>query len=142
MLAIIQLVNNLKNNKLMLQIFDKPIIPKAKLTLPDELTVDMLADGTSSVYTKLVIKKGTQFGPFLAKKSCTLLPSITFPLKIFSSNDEDLSECYLDTSDENECSWMMYIAAANGFEEQNLICFQVSIESINNFDEILYIMCL
>lgn len=106
---------------------DKPVIPKARLTLPEELEVQMLADGTSSVYTKCMIKKGTQLGPFLAKKTCSLLPSIAFPLKIFSSNDEDLSEYYLDTSDENECSWMMYIAAASSFEEQNLVSFQVSI---------------
>lgn len=87
----------------------------------------MLADSTNSVYAKCLIQKGTQFGPFQAKKLCSLLPSITFPLKIFSSNDEDLSECYLDTSDENECSWLMFVAAAANFEEQNLICFQVNI---------------
>lgn len=86
----------------------------------------MLADGTNSVYTKSVIQKGIQFGPFQAKKLCSLLPTITFPLKIFSINDEDLSECYLDTSDESECNWLIFVAAATNFEEQNLICFQVS----------------
>lgn len=86
----------------------------------------MLADCTYSVYARCLIEKGTQFGPFQAKKLCSLLPTISFPLKIFSNNDEELSECYLDTSDENECSWMMFVAAANNFEEQNLISFQVT----------------
>lgn len=102
------------------------MLPKARLTLPDELEVCLLADCTYSVYTKCLIEKGTQFGPLQAKKLYSLLPSITFPLKIFSNNEEDLTECYLDTSNENECSWMMFVAAASNFEEQNLICFQVS----------------
>lgn len=57
---------------------------------------------------------------------CSLLPTVTFPLKIFSDSHEELSECYLDTCDENECNWMMFVAAATSFEEQNLICYQVS----------------
>lgn len=100
-------------------------MPRARLTLPDELKVQVLADCTYSVHARCFIEKGTQFGPFQAKKLCSLLPTIIFPLKIFSTNEEELCECYLDTSDENECSWMMYIAAATNFEEQNLICFQV-----------------
>lgn len=96
------------------------------MTLPDELDVQILVDGSYSVHTKCFIEKGTQFGPFQAKKLCTLLPVITFPLKTFSTNEEELSECYLDTSNEYECNWMMYIAAASTFEEQNLICIQVN----------------
>lgn len=56
---------------------------------------------------------------------CTLLPSITFPLKIFLEDDEELSEYYLDTTDENVCNWLMFIPPATSAEEQNLICYQV-----------------
>lgn len=114
-------------------------MPKAKLTLPDELDIHILADCTKTVFTKCAIQKGTQFGPFQAKKICSLLPEITFPLKIFSNNDEDLSECYLDTTDENECSWMMFVAAASNFEEQNLICYQVNIFKLFSYSLIHYL---
>lgn len=115
-----------KNFHLLFQINDKTVIPKARLTIPDEVEVQRLVDDTYSVKAKCLILKGTQFGPLQAKKLCTLLPTIPFPLKIFSSDDEDLSECFMDTSNESECNWMMFIPAANNFEEQNLICFQVS----------------
>lgn len=101
------------------------MLSKARLTLPEELELRILADGSYSIYTKYMMEKGTRLGPVVAKKLCSLLPTIAFPLKMFSIDDEDLSECYLDTSDENECNWMMFVAAASNFEEQNLICFQV-----------------
>ncbi|KAJ8940016.1 hypothetical protein NQ314_010847 [Rhamnusium bicolor] len=83
-----------------------------------------ICDCTYNVYAQCLIEKGTQFGPFQAKKLFTLHPSIDFPLKIFTNTDDDLSEYFLDTSDENECSWMIFVGPASDFEEQNVICYQ------------------
>ncbi|CAH1176122.1 unnamed protein product [Phaedon cochleariae] len=110
--------------KVVSHIPDKPIPSKARLTLPDDLDVRKLADETHTVIALYTIEKGTQFGPLQAKKLCTLLPTIYFPLKVFCSTEEEFLEYFLDTSDENECSWMMFVAAASDFQEQNLICYQ------------------
>lgn len=34
---------------------------------------------------------------------------------------------YLDTSDENNCNWMIHVDIAKFSNEQNLICYQVSL---------------
>nr|XP_023017751.1 PR domain zinc finger protein 15-like [Leptinotarsa decemlineata] len=103
---------------------DKPIPSKARLTLPDDLEIRTMADETQTVVASYYIEKGIQFGPVQAKKLCTLLPAINFPLKLFCNSEDEFSEYFLDTSNENECSWMMFIAAASSIEEQNLICYQ------------------
>lgn len=77
------------------------------------------------VFAKCLIEKGTKFGPFVAKRILTLNPSASFPIKIFTEDSEDFSEYYLDNTDENECNWMVFVAAAENIEEQNLICYQV-----------------
>ncbi|KAJ8951838.1 hypothetical protein NQ318_019813 [Aromia moschata] len=106
------------------QIPDKVIPSRARLTLPEALEIRKLADCSHNIYAKRPIERGTQFGPFQAKKLFTLHPSIEFPLKVFTDGDEDLSEYFLDTSDENECSWMIFVGPAASFEEQNVICYQ------------------
>lgn len=98
---------------------------KALLSLPDSLEVEKMADGTTAVTTKRLILKGTRFGPFIAKRALNLSPSITFPIKIFVDDSEDFAQYYLDTTDENECNWMMFVSAAETAEEQNLVCYQV-----------------
>lgn len=98
---------------------------KARLTLPNFLEVKKLVDHTYDVVTLNPILKGTQFGPFEANKSSSMKPEIDFPLKIFLKNQGECKEYFLDTSDENECSWMIFISPANELKEQNLICYQV-----------------
>lgn len=90
------------------------------------LEIKKLADETDSVFALNFIQAGTEFGPFIAKRNLTLHPSATFPIKVFTNNESDLSEYYLDSTDENECCWMMFVKPANDIEEQNLICYQVS----------------
>lgn len=87
-----------------------------------------MADGTSAVFTKCFIQKGTKFGPFVARKLSTFLnPNVIFPIKIFvDGTDEAFGEYYLDTTDETECNWMIFVTAAENIEEQNLICYQVN----------------
>lgn len=86
-----------------------------------------MADGYPGVITTCPIEKGTQFGPFAARKLFTLKPEIQFPLKVFSIDSEDFSEYYLDTSDENECNWLYFVGHANSEDEQNLISYQVQL---------------
>lgn len=83
-------------------------------------------------------------GPVLAPKSYFPPASNTiFPLVIFNDfwngegfmNDlsDDIKELftvknyYLDTSDENNCNWMIHVDIAKFSNEQNLICYQVSL---------------
>lgn len=106
------------------QILDKLIPTRARLTLPDMLEIRTMATGMHTVVTKAVLAAGTEFGPFIAKKENTLNPFIQFPLKIFSEENFTSTEYYLDTSDETECSWMMFVSPANDVSEQNLICYQ------------------
>lgn len=89
-----------------------------------------MADGYPAVVSLSTIKKGTQFGPFMAQKLFTLKPDILFPLKIFNTDAEDFSEHYFDTSNEDECNWLFFVNPANSEDEQNLICYQVCVITI------------
>uniref|UniRef100_A0A6P7F266 Zinc finger protein 62-like n=1 Tax=Diabrotica virgifera virgifera TaxID=50390 RepID=A0A6P7F266_DIAVI len=106
---------------------DRIIPSRARLTMPEALELRKLADGTYDVAALYPFEKGTQFGPLVCKKLCSLLPAINFPLRVFcerGSEDETFSEYYLDTTNESECNWMMFVSAAADFEEQNIICYQ------------------
>lgn len=105
--------------------FDRVIPSKARSTLPDFLHLVTMADGSLCIMAKSMIEKGTRFGPLEAPKLFTLNPNIIFPMKLFNCGVEDLSEYYIDTTDENNCNWMIFIPSAQTPEEQNLICFQV-----------------
>ncbi|KAL3281088.1 hypothetical protein HHI36_004312 [Cryptolaemus montrouzieri] len=70
-------------------ILDKEVPTKARLSLPDELMIQALADGTNRIITKKFISKGTRFGPIEALNSFSLNPSIQFPLKVFPYEEED-----------------------------------------------------
>lgn len=120
------------------KVSDKSLPSKARLTLPEICNIEAMADGSYVVIANTFIEKGTQFGPLAAQKLLTLEPTIIFPLKLFNNNVEDLSEYYLNTSDEHNCNWIMFISPAQCLEEQNLICFQekskiiyVSLRDIN-----------
>ncbi|KAK5646832.1 hypothetical protein RI129_005296 [Pyrocoelia pectoralis] len=106
------------------QIPDKVFLSKARASLPEIVTIQIMADGTLAIAANTFIEKGTQFGPLQAQKLITLDPTITFPLKIFNNNEDDFSEYYLNTADEHNCNWIMFITPAQYLEEQNLICFQ------------------
>ncbi|GJQ84102.1 hypothetical protein Trydic_g12077 [Trypoxylus dichotomus] len=109
--------------KMEVHINDRIILSKARLTLPSVLRVEKMSEGSNTIVATEIIKRGTRFGPFDAKRLFTLSPEIIFPLKIFTSNDY-FSEYYLDTSNEHECNWMMFVAPAQNLTEQNLICYQ------------------
>ncbi|XP_044268277.1 PR domain zinc finger protein 15-like [Tribolium madens] len=102
---------------------DNEIPSRAKLTLPKFLSTRILSDGSYATITKSTINKGTKFGPFQAEKTNTLEPTITFPLKVFEENN---CEYFLDATNEEKCSWLMFVGHADYAEEQNLICYQDS----------------
>ncbi|KAJ1523544.1 hypothetical protein ONE63_001392 [Megalurothrips usitatus] len=102
---------------------DSKILSRARQTLPKNLDVTTLADGSTTVITNVKIEQGTQFGPFQAPLSLDLPPSVSFPLKVFGKT---LNEgYYLDTTDEESCNWMCLVAPATTTKEQNLICYDV-----------------
>lgn len=103
---------------------DEEIPSRARLTLPKKLRIEKMSEGTLSIIATETIEKGTQFGPLKAQKVFTLNPEITFPLKIFTS-DEYFNEYFLDLTDEDNCNWLMFLNAAQSAEEQNVICYQV-----------------
>lgn len=92
--------------------------------MPDCLEIIKQSDGSFNIRTKIALEKGTEFGPFVANKMFSLSPEIEFSLKVFIDNSEDFNEYYLDTRDEHNCNWMMFISAAADFQEQNLVCYQ------------------
>lgn len=103
------------------QVNDSKILSRAKQTLPENLAVKTLADGSTTVISNVTIEQGTQFGPFQSPLSINLHPGIVFPLKVFGKSlDEGY---YLDTTDEELCNWMCLVAAATNIKEQNLICY-------------------
>ncbi|KAI4464468.1 finger putative transcription factor family-related [Holotrichia oblita] len=108
---------------------DSIVLSKARLTLPSVLKIEKMSEGSNLIIAAEFIKGGTQFGPFHAKKLFTLNPEISFPLKIFTSNDY-FSEYYLDTNNEDECNWMMFVPPAQNLIEQNLICYQVNLNML------------
>ncbi|ERL93188.1 hypothetical protein D910_10485 [Dendroctonus ponderosae] len=106
------------------QVPDREVPSRAKQSLPDILEIRKLADESYSIFSKVMLEAGTEFGPFVAKKTLTLHPFAVFPIKVFHENESDLSEYYLDTVEENDCCWMMFVKPASDVEEQNLICYQ------------------
>lgn len=115
-----------------MQVPDREVPSRAKQSLPDILEIRKLADESHSIFSKVILEAGTEFGPFVAKKTLTLHPCAIFPIKVFHENESDLSEYYLDTMEENDCCWMMFVKPAGDVEEQNLICYQVQPKIFTN----------
>ncbi|XP_063984024.1 zinc finger protein 184-like isoform X2 [Diachasmimorpha longicaudata] len=100
-----------------------PMLSKARQTVPPDLEITKMADGTTSIITRRVLPRGTTFGPFEAKRNWMMNPMTYFPIRIFGSSP---SETYhLDYSSEDTSNWMCFIAPASSATEQNLICYQL-----------------
>ncbi|KAG8224870.1 hypothetical protein J437_LFUL006464, partial [Ladona fulva] len=96
------------------------------MTLPANLEVQALADGSPTVVARTTFERGTQFGPFQARRTDVLPLTVDFPLKVFGKDPEEVY--YLDTSDEEYCNWMCLVAPATLAKEQNLMCYQMKQE--------------
>ncbi|KAF7991993.1 hypothetical protein HCN44_010813 [Aphidius gifuensis] len=102
---------------------DSPFLSKARQTLPKNLEIIQMSDGTINVISKCHLKCGTVFGPFDADKTLLYINTMAnFPLKIFGKNDND--SYYLDYSNEQHSNWMCFISPASSLIEQNLMCYQ------------------
>ncbi|XP_057653283.1 PR domain zinc finger protein 10-like [Diorhabda carinulata] len=104
-------------------IIDKPILTRARASLPESYLVLGKATEEDAVFAKKVIPKRTQFGPLEG----VLVPADISKLEedklvFFIEIDGGLYK--IDTNDENNSNWMMFVRQATTFEEQNLIITQ------------------
>ncbi|XP_034937442.1 PR domain zinc finger protein 15-like [Chelonus insularis] len=102
---------------------DSPVLSRARQTLPKDLEITKMADGSLSVIAKREFQRGMTFGPFQAKRNWAMNPANLFPIKVFGNSS--VPTCYLDYSDEDLSNWMSFILPASNAKEQNLICYQV-----------------
>ncbi|XP_074111567.1 uncharacterized protein LOC141535507 [Cotesia typhae] len=101
---------------------DSKTTTRARQTLPKDLEIIRMADGTTSVIAKCNYQRGMTFGPFEAKRNWAMNPAINFTIKIFGESTKDTY--YLDYSDEDTSNWMCFVPPATNAKEQNLICYQ------------------
>uniref|UniRef100_A0A8C6XZK1 PR domain zinc finger protein 15 n=1 Tax=Naja naja TaxID=35670 RepID=A0A8C6XZK1_NAJNA len=97
---------------------DSFVLSRARSSLPSNLEIRQLEDGTEGVFAITQLVKRTQFGPFESKRVAKLEKELTFPLKVQGS------PVYFDTSNEDDCNWMMMVRPASLYEHQNLTAFQ------------------
>ncbi|NWU69586.1 PRD15 protein, partial [Pterocles burchelli] len=100
---------------------DSFVLSRARSSLPSNLEIRQLEDGTEGVFALTQLVKRTQFGPFESKRVAKLEKESIFPLKVFQ---KDGPLVYFDTSNEDDCNWMMMVRPATQYEHQNLTAFQ------------------
>ncbi|XP_042723471.1 PR domain zinc finger protein 15 isoform X4 [Lagopus leucura] len=100
---------------------DSFVLSRARSSLPSNLEIRQLEDGTEGVFALTQLVKRTQFGPFESKRVAKLEKETVFPLKVFQKDGPFL---YFDTSNEDDCNWMMMVRPATEHEHQNLTAFQ------------------
>ncbi|XP_008945880.1 PREDICTED: PR domain zinc finger protein 15 [Merops nubicus] len=100
---------------------DSFVLSRARSSLPSNLEIRQLEDGTEGVFALTQLVKRTQFGPFESKRVAKLEKESVFPLKVFQ---KDRPLVYFDTSNEDDCNWMMMVRPATEYEHQNLTAFQ------------------
>ncbi|XP_068126484.1 PR domain zinc finger protein 15 isoform X2 [Hyperolius riggenbachi] len=100
---------------------DTFVMSRARSSLPTNLEIKILGDGTEGVFALTSLVKRTQFGPFECKRVDKLDKEPAFLLKVFQKDGLVL---LFDTSSEYECNWMMLVRPATDFTHQNLTAFQ------------------
>ncbi|XP_062831197.1 PR domain zinc finger protein 15 isoform X1 [Anolis carolinensis] len=100
---------------------DSFVLSRARSSLPSNLEIRQLEDGTEGVFAITQLVKRTQFGPFESKRVAKLEKESPFILKVFQ---KDGPPVYFDTSNEDDCNWMMMVRPANQYDHQNLTAFQ------------------
>ncbi|NWR70240.1 PRD15 protein, partial [Centropus unirufus] len=100
---------------------DSFVLSRARSSLPSNLEIRQLEDGTEGVFALTQLVKRTQFGPFESKRVAKLEKESVFPLKVFQ---KDGPLVYFDTSNEDDCNWMMMVRPATEYEHQNLTALQ------------------
>lgn len=100
---------------------DSFVLSRARSSLPSNLEIKQLEDGTEGIFAVTQLVKRTQFGPFESKRVAKLEKESAFLLKVFQ---KDGPPVYFDTSNEDDCNWMMMVRPATQYEHQNLTAFQ------------------
>ncbi|XP_063812753.1 LOW QUALITY PROTEIN: PR domain zinc finger protein 15 [Pseudophryne corroboree] len=100
---------------------DSFVLSRARSSLPTNLEIKHVEDGTEGVFAVTPLVKRTQFGPFECKRVARLDKEPVFPLKVFQ---KDGLVMLLDTYSEHDCNWMMLVRPAMAFTHQNLTAFQ------------------
>ncbi|XP_053097240.1 PR domain zinc finger protein 15 isoform X2 [Pangasianodon hypophthalmus] len=100
---------------------DSFVLSRARSSLPDSLEIRAAEGGMEGVFVLQRLVKRTRFGPFEAKRVTQLNTHTPFPLKIFQT---DGSVVCLDTSNEDDCNWMMLVRPATDHTHQNLTAYQ------------------
>ncbi|XP_028583081.2 PR domain zinc finger protein 15 isoform X1 [Podarcis muralis] len=100
---------------------DSFVLSRARSSLPSNLEIRQVEDGIEGIFAVTQLVKRTQFGPFESKRVTKLEKEPAFPLKVFQ---KDGPLVYFDTSNEDDCNWMMMVRPANQYEHQNLSAFQ------------------
>ncbi|XP_053161549.1 PR domain zinc finger protein 15 isoform X2 [Hemicordylus capensis] len=100
---------------------DSFVLSRARSSLPSNLEIRQLEDGIEGIFAVTQLVKRTQFGPFESKRVAKLEKESAFLLKVFQ---KDGPPVYFDTSNEDDCNWMMMVRPASQYEHQNLTAFQ------------------
>ncbi|XP_068930975.1 PR domain zinc finger protein 15 isoform X5 [Petaurus breviceps papuanus] len=100
---------------------DSFVLSRARSSLPSNLEIKPLGDGTEGVFAITQLVKRTQFGPFESRRVAKWEKESAFPLKVFQKDGHSI--CF-DTSNEDDCNWMMMVRPAVEYEHQNLTAFQ------------------
>ncbi|GAA6084474.1 PR domain zinc finger protein 15 isoform X3 [Tachysurus ichikawai] len=100
---------------------DSFVLSRARSSLPDSLEIRVAEGETEGVFVLQRLIKRTRFGPFEAKRVTQMNTHTPFPLKIFQT---DGSVVCLDTSNEDDCNWMMLVRPATDHTHQNLTAYQ------------------
>lgn len=100
---------------------DSFVLSRARSSLPNSLEIREVSSGAEGVFVMRRLVKRTRFGPFEAKRVSHLQREGPFPLKIFQ---KDGSVVCFDSSNEEDCNWMMLVRPATDHSHQNLTAYQ------------------
>ncbi|KAJ8342558.1 hypothetical protein SKAU_G00324860 [Synaphobranchus kaupii] len=100
---------------------DSFVLSRARSSLPDSLEIRRPREGGEGVFALRRLVKRTRFGPFEAKRVAQLDKEVLLPLKIFQ---KDGTVVCFDTTNEDDCNWMILVRPATEHQHQNLTAHQ------------------
>ncbi|XP_012683088.2 PR domain zinc finger protein 15 isoform X2 [Clupea harengus] len=100
---------------------DSLVLSRARSSLPDNLEIKSVHEGKEGVFVLHKLVKRTRFGPFEAKRLQHMDKQGIFPLRIFK---KDGTTIWFDSSNEDDCNWMMLVRPATDHTHQNLTAYQ------------------
>uniref|UniRef100_A0A3B3QC11 PR/SET domain 15 n=1 Tax=Paramormyrops kingsleyae TaxID=1676925 RepID=A0A3B3QC11_9TELE len=100
---------------------DSFVLSRARSSLPDSLEIRKVGEAEEGVFVLRHLVKRTRFGPFEARRVAQLSKEGQFPLKMFM---KDGSVVCFDTTNEDDCNWMMLVRPATDHTHQNLTAYQ------------------